>query len=846
MKKYIYIILFVALFVFGKADVNAQEIADGTYKIQSALANKLLTAKGDIKNNTRIGIYSDNGSDSQKWNVKHIGGNYYEITNVNNCNQMMDVYGAYKTNRTPIQFYARNGNDAQKWYIKYVGNGYYNIISKCNNLNVDVTGAVSADGTEVQMFQNNGHNAQKWKFIEVVEPKQTIEDGTYIIGSSLDPNMKLDVTGAVAKNNSNVQLYFKNDGWAQIWNVKYLNDGYYSITTFLDENLSLDVTGLSSVNGTNIQLFQNNGSKAQRWIIKESKNGTYNIVSELDNMYLDVTGAVTWNGTNIQIYHGNGHKAQDFIFTKVDAKKLEDGLYTIGSLLDKNKGIGVGSEVAYNALNVQLKNLDDLNSRKWYVKHLINGVYSITSALDNSKALDVSGGGKYNGANVQLYNWLNLASQKWKIKYASDGTYQLIDNNSGLYLDVYGAYSADGTNIQLYQGNGNNAQRFIFNKTEINPLQRTYEDGYYNIYSALDLSKSLDVAGAVKANGTNVQLYQNNGNNAQIWYLKYLDNGYYSITTAMNPAVSLDVAGAGMQDGTNIQIYKNNGSNSQQWLLKDVGNGYVSIISKQNGLYLDVYGAYKNNGTNIQLYQGNGNDAQKWKLVKNTDKKVYKGVDISYHQKTIDWEKVANTGIDFVIIRAGYETDSGQKEDAKFREYVANCEKYNIPYALYIFSYADFITGDKKSAESEASLALNLLNSIGLSGYKPNLGTQVFIDMESIGIDPNKGQVTLTAMANTFCKKIEDNKYPCGVYANKEWLTTHLDAPEISKNYAIWLAQYPYVNGMSFEQAKNFVASPSYDFYRTTPYQYWQFTSKGNVNGISGNVDLDLGYDIFD
>lgn len=842
MKKYIYIILFVTLFVFGKADVNAQEIADGTYKIQSALANKFLTAKGDIKNNTRIGIYSDNGSDSQKWNVKHIGGNYYEITNVNNSNQMMDVYGAYKTNRTPIQFYTRNGNDAQKWYIKYVGNGYYNIISKCNNLNVDVTGAVSADGTEVQMFQNNGHNAQKWKFIEVVEPKQTIEDGTYIIGSSLDPNMKLDVTGAMAKNNSNVQLYFKNDGWAQIWNVKYLNDGYYSITTFLDENLSLDVTGLSSVNGTNIQLFQNNGSKAQRWIIKESKNGTYNIVSELDNMYLDVTGAVTWNGTNIQIYHGNGHKAQDFIFTKVDAKKLEDGLYTIGSLLDKNKGIGVGSEVAYNALNVQLKNLDDLNSRKWYVKHLINGVYSITSALDNSKALDVSGGGKYNGANVQLYNWLNLASQKWKIKYASDGTYQLIDNNSGLYLDVYGAYSADGTNIQLYQGNGNNAQRFIFNKTEINPLQRTYEDGYYNIYSALDLSKSLDVAGAVKANGTNVQLYQNNGNNAQIWYLKYLDNGYYSITTAMNPAVSLDVAGAGMQNGTNIQIYKNNGSNSQQWLLKDVGNGYVSIISKQNGLYLDVYGAYKNNGTNIQLYQGNGNNAQKWKLVKNTDKKVYKGIDISHYNtegsKWIDWNKAGKSEIGFVIIKAAEGATEG---DAKFKEYVEQCEKYNIPYGLYLYSHAVRLEGGMESAAEEAN---NILNRIRSLGYKPTLGTQIFLDMEKKEIT-GLGMTQLTSIADKFCSIIEANGYSCGIYANEVWFENYLDRDSLSKKYILWLAKYPPVPHPGFDYAINYDKNkiPNFD-----SYKYWQFASDGNLSnmGFYGDVDVNIGYNIFE
>ena len=167
---------------------------------------------------------------------------------------------------------------------------------------------------------------------------------------------------------------------------------------------------------------------------------------------------------------------------------------------------------------------------------------------------------------------------------------------------------------------------------------------------------------------------------------------------------------------------------NQQWLLRDYGDGVVSIISKINGLYLDVDNANTNNGANIQVYQGNGTNAQKFKLYEYNEEKIYKGIDVSHHQNLINWDQVS--GIDFVVIRAGYGGDWTSQDDEQFLRNVEFCDRYNIPYGLYLYSYADEITSGEHTAENEANHMIRLLNQIKSYNYSPTLGTKVFIDME--------------------------------------------------------------------------------------------------------------------
>lgn len=139
-------------------------------------------------------------------------------------------------------------------------------------------------------------------------------------------------------------------------------------------------------------------------------------------------------------------------------------------------------------------------------------------------------------------------------------------------------------------------------------------NGTYIIESALNKDKVLDIDGAKTNSGANLQLWGKNYTNAQKFYVEYAGEGYYTIK-ALCSGKYLDVEGAKKDCGTNVWQYDWNGSNAQKWLIKEAGNGYYHIISKCNGLYLDVSGAKTKNGTNIHVWGFNGTNAQKFKFL---------------------------------------------------------------------------------------------------------------------------------------------------------------------------------------------------------------------------------------
>lgn len=849
MKKIFSIVFLAFCFVYGLENAEAAIIKNGTYKIQSALNSKMVLDVSGAKtaNKTNIQLYQNNDTNAQKWQVTHISGDYYYIKSQLNSNKVIDVNGGSKKSGANVQIYQSNGTNAQKWLIKYAGDGYYYVVAKGSGLYLDVSGAKTKNGTNIQIYKGNKTKAQKFKFIELIEPKKedSIEDGTYTITSKLSSKKALDVAGGKTANSTNVQLYSLNDTWSQIWNIKYLNNGYYSFTTYLNNSKALDVRGCKGVNGTNIQLYDSNGTKAQQWILKKTSDGYYYIISKVDNMYLDIKGSKTTNGTNVQLYHGNGSNAQKFKLNKIEVQNLKDGMYTISPLSDNTKSIGIDTDLAVNQSNVSIQDKNDSNGQKWNVKHVGNGYYKISSVINSNKVLDVKGAGLKAGTNIQLYESNNTNAQSFYIKYAKDGAYYIVARDSYLYLTGVNGVLAHGTNVEIGNKKEDNSQKFVFTETVKNEQTQSFENGYYTFNSALNENMVLDAISGKKANGTKIQLYSSNKSNAQIWYIKYLKDGYYSISSAMNPKVVLDTENSGMINGTKIQLYKNSGNDNQQWLIKDTGDGYVSLISKVNSLYATVVSEKPQNGTKVELYAGDLSKKQKFKLNKFTEQKVYTGIDISYHQEKnkpkIDWQKIANSDLGFVIIRAGYGADFSYQDDESFASYVAACEKYNIPYGLYLYSYAkDIETPDKTGAKDEANHMLRLLKQIGVNNYRPNLGTEVFLDVEDKSTE-SAGKTKLTNVAEYFCSTIESKGYKCGIYANKTWFTNFIDPQKLYPKYDIWVAEYFNKVHPSFNDAKG--KRPSYNL---TPYKYWQFASDGIVDGISGNVDLDLGYDIFD
>ena len=188
---------------------------------------------------------------------------------------------------------------------------------------------------------------------------------------------------------------------------------------------------------------------------------------------------------------------------------------------------------------------------------------------------------------------------------------------------------------------------------------------------------------------------------------------------------------------------------------------------------------------------------------------VKKGIDVSEHNGKIDWQKVKNDGIDFVIIRCGYGQDMKSQDDKYWEYNVSECERLGIPYGVYLYSYADTLA----KAESEARHVLRLLQ-----GHSPSY--PVYYDLED-NITLALSDEMKTQVAKTFCDIISSSGYQVGIYSNLDWWTNYLTDP-VFDSWSRWMAQW---NDTCTYEGE---------------YDMWQCTSTGKVDGISTNVDLNF------
>lgn len=194
------------------------------------------------------------------------------------------------------------------------------------------------------------------------------------------------------------------------------------------------------------------------------------------------------------------------------------------------------------------------------------------------------------------------------------------------------------------------------------------------------------------------------------------------------------------------------------------------------------------------------------------------GIDVSKWNQEIDWEAVKNAGIEFAIIRCGYRGAStgALVIDPRYKENIEGAIEAGIPVGVYFFTQAR----DEVEAVEEASMVIRLIEDY-------DVDYPVFLDSESAG---GRGRADgldsdeRTRAHRAFLQTIQAAGYETGIYASRNWLKDRIDMTRLS-DYRIWLAEY--------------ADAPTYDEYY---YHMWQYTSKGTVDGISTNVDLNLCY----
>lgn len=207
-------------------------------------------------------------------------------------------------------------------------------------------------------------------------------------------------------------------------------------------------------------------------------------------------------------------------------------------------------------------------------------------------------------ANVRIVG-KDSDDARWTLVKNDDGSYSLAPAaDRSLRLDVSGAGSDNGTNLQVWDDNGTKAQRFSLQQAQL------VENGTYAIESGLSYPLVLDVSCGSSDDGANVQLWSTNGSAAQHFRVTLNQDGTYSIVNAAT-GKSLDITGASRRSGANLQMYEVNGTDAQKWTILP-GEGGLKIRSIASGLDLDAAGGVAAKGTNVQQYYGNDTKAQLW------------------------------------------------------------------------------------------------------------------------------------------------------------------------------------------------------------------------------------------
>ena len=308
---------------------------------------------------------------------------------------------------------------------------------------------------------------------------------------------------------------FVNSSGSQ--NYSTLSDGWYCIKN-VNAQKYLQVQGNKAQSGQNVELGSGNGSSGQRWYLSNKGSGQITLKSELGYM-LDVTGGKNADGTNIQICSENGATAQTFML--------------------KSNG---------------------------------NNQYGIvTKTSEGAKGLDASNKGTYEGTNVQQYSYYGGINQLWVFEpirsdnnvdqnngTIANGWYYIKNVNAQKYLQVKDNKGANGQNVEIGTGTGVKGQKWYVTNTN---------DGYVTLKNGQGYM--LDVQNGANNDGTNIQTYQNNGADAQKFKITNLGNSQYGIVTKVSSDnKGIDVYNYGITDGTNVCQWAYAKGTNQRWIFE--------------------------------------------------------------------------------------------------------------------------------------------------------------------------------------------------------------------------------------------------------------------------------------
>ena len=562
-----------------------------------------------------LGIDVDNRSDSVKslvWGMVNLfgkGGGKYEIANGN-------YWGA-------------------NWFIK--NSGVTNsmddetfVTTLCDYVINNVAKRYPGQPEYHQGWQNR-YRDEKSHYVSVIEENAGVAtkystqefaslhacdlaDGIYRFAPAARNDASLEIEGSNSSLGAAVQISSQTDSDSQSWRVSHDSTGFIKLTNVETGKVVESVSG-NSARGTKLQQWIDNGSTAQKWIAARQSDGSIALVSSLSSyigtddsgdivraMVAELTSGNTSNSTRVQLWTSNGSIAQRWVVSNVptdrerldelartNRNQIEDGTYVIAA---PSAGRGV-AEVASGSVeagaNVRLWLSNGTPAQKWNISHDSDGYITLINEK-SGMALDVQGGDAAAGANVWQTIPNGTWAQKWIAVQSDDGGYELHSAlKPGLTIEREGGGANWGTNLQLWISNGTVAQSFSF--LTVNPVvsgdsDSVDEDAWFRLIPALSTDSAVEVAGGSSANGADVRPWTSNGTLSQAWSF-VREGNYYRLVNA-NSGKCLETADGDVVPGANAQQWDRGNKSNQLFQVKKQDDGTISLINVASGLALGV------------------------------------------------------------------------------------------------------------------------------------------------------------------------------------------------------------------------------------------------------------------
>ena len=361
------------------------------------------------------------------------------------------------------------------------------------------------------------------------------------------------------------------------------------------------------------------GSNTQKFkLASDAATGYYSITNVQSGKNLSVKNDSSKAGTAIVQNASSSSLGQKWILVKkgdyYEIQSALDGSPLLLTLMNGSTANGADA-VLEEAKDAASQMFSFLISKPSVT--ISEGVYEINSALNSKLKLDINNANINDRGNLQIYQSNGTNAQKFIVTKAGGNQYMITSYNSGKAVDLSGASKAAKANVQQYTKNGTAAQKWTI---------RNVGDGTLYITSAVS-GYPLEVKDGKAVNRSNIYVNMATGSNAQKFTLtkiadnklKYIADGVYLIHSTKNNNRVVAVEDASRLQKANIQLQYNDNASFQKFKFIYAGNGYYKIQNVMSKHMVDVSNGSLANGTNIQQYRDNGTPAQLWLPHKNPD-----------------------------------------------------------------------------------------------------------------------------------------------------------------------------------------------------------------------------------